>query len=309
MDRIAAMQSFVRTVERGSFAAAASGSGLTAAMVGNHVRFLEARLGAQLLNRTTRRHGLTELGRGYFERCRSILAEIDAAEASAAEARAVPRGLLRVTAPMVFGATLLPRALAEYLRLHPEVEVDLVLQDRRADLLADGLDAAIRVGRLPDSGLIARALAPFRFVVCAAPAYLADHPAPTAPADLARHQCLDFSQGAEPGAWRFDAPGGGVAVPVRGRLRINSGQALRVAALEGIGIALVPEVLVADDLAAGRLVQVLGGHPVPALPVHLLTPPERHPTPKLRSFVAFMGRRLGGAAAAAPKRRRAPPPA
>lgn len=180
------------------------------------------------------------------------------------------------------------------------------------DLLEDGVDAAIRVGHLPDSGLIARGLAAFRFVVCAAPAYLADHAAPKAPADLAGHQCLDFSQGADPGVWRFGAPSGadrGGAVPVAGRLRINSGQALRVAALEGIGIALLPEVLVADDLAAGRLVRVLADHPVPALPVHLLTPPERHPTPKLRSFVALVARRLGASAAAAPKRRRPAPPA
>ena len=172
MDRIAAMQSFVRTIEKGSFAAAAVGSGLSATMVGNHVRFLEARLGAALLNRTTRRQGLTEVGRAYYERCRRILAEIEAADTLADEAQALPRGLLRVTAPMALGATFLPRLVVDYMRLHPQVQVDLMLQDRRVDLLEDEVDVAIRAGALPDSGLIARALAPLQLVVCAAPAYL-----------------------------------------------------------------------------------------------------------------------------------------
>lgn len=301
MDRIAAMQSFVRTVERGSFAAAAAGTGLSATMVGNHVRFLEARLGARLLNRNTRRQGLTELGRGYYERCRRILGEIEAAEASAAEARAVPRGLLRLTAPVVVGTAVLPRLLAEYLRLHPQVQVDLVLQDRRVDLLEEGLDAAIRAGSLPDSGLVARALAPLRFVACASPAYLAARGTPETPTGLARHECLDFSQGSGAGVWRFAGPEGAVAVAVGGRLLVNSGPAIRAAALEGIGIALLPEVLAADDLAAGRLVRLFPDHAAPTLPLHLLTPPDRHPTPKLRSFVDFVARRLGKEARRPPR--------
>ncbi|MBD0272956.1 MAG: LysR family transcriptional regulator [Acetobacteraceae bacterium] len=301
MDRIAAMQSFVRTVERGSFAAAAAGTGLSATMVGNHVRFLEARLGARLLNRTTRRQGLTEVGRAYYERCRQILAEIEAAEARAAEAQAAPRGLLRVTAPVVVGTTVLPRLLAEYLRLHPQVRVDLVLQDRRVDLLEEGLDAAIRAGSLPDSGLIARALAPLQLVVCAAPAYLAARGAPGTPADLAAHECLPFAHAAEPGAWRFTGPEGPVAVAVGGKLLANNSHAIRVAALEGIGVAMLPDVLVADDLAGGRLVRLLPDHAAPSLPLHLLTLPDRHPTPQLRSFVEGAAQRLGPAAARRPR--------
>lgn len=295
MDRLAAMQSFVRTVERGSFAAAATGTGLSATMIGNHVRFLEARLGALLLHRTTRRQSLTELGRAYYERCRGILLDIEAAEAFADAVQAVPRGLLRMTAPVVLGTTVLPRLLAEYLRVHPQVQVDLILQDRRVDLLEDGLDAAIRAGRLPDSGLIARVLAPLQMVVCAAPAYLAARGAPETPADLAAHDCLDFAHAAEPGMWRFAGSGGEVAVAVNGSLRINSGQALRVAALEGAGVSLLPEVLVAGDLAEGRLVLLLADHPAPSLKLHLLTLPDRHPTPKLRSFVEFITERLGTA--------------
>lgn len=296
MDRIAAMQSFVRTVERGSFAAAASGSGLSATMVGNHVRFLEARLGALLLNRTTRRQSVTELGRTYYERCRGILLEIEAAEAFADAVQAAPRGLLRVTAPVVLGTTVLPGLLAEYLRLHPQVQVDLVLQDRRVDLLEDGLDAAIRGGKLPDSGLIARALAPLQLVVCAAPAYLAVHGTPGTPADLAKHDCLDFAHAAEPGVWRFTGAEGDLAVAVSGKLLVNSSQALRLAALEGIGIGMLPDILVAGDFAEGRLVRVLAGYAAPSLPLHLLTLPDRHPTPKLRSFVQFITGRLGATA-------------
>ena len=280
MDRVAAMESFVRTVERGSFAAAAAGRGLSATMVGNHVRFLEHRLGALLLHRTTRQQSVTEFGRGYYERCRAILAEIEAAEAAAETIQAVPRGLLRVTAPVAVGTTVLPSLLAGYLRRCPEVTVDLVLQDHRVDLLADELDVAIRAGALPDSSMIARALPPLQLVVCAAPAYLAAHGTPGSPADLAAHNCLDFAHAAEPLLWRL----GDAAIGVSGNLRINSGPALRAAALEGIGIVMQPDLVVADDLAAGRLVRLLADHAAPTLKLHLLTL-QRRATPKLRSFI------------------------
>ena len=285
MDRVAAMESFVRTVERGSFAAAAAGRGLSATMVGNHVRFLEHRLGALLLNRTTRQQSVTEFGRAYFERCRAILAEIEAAERVAEAMQAVPRGLLRVTAPVAVGTTVLPSLLAGYLRRCPEVTVDLVLQDHRLDLLADELDVAIRAGTLPDSSMIARALPPLQLVVCAAPAYLAAHGTPGSPADLAAHNCLDFTHAAEPLLWRFRNAGGDAAIGVSGNLRINSGPALRAAALEGIGIVMQPDLVVAGDLAAGRLVRLLADHAAPTLKLHLLTLPNRRPTRKLRSFI------------------------
>ena len=271
MDRLAAMESFVRTVERGSFAAAAAGRGLSAPMVGNRERLLEARLGASLLNRTTRQQSLTEFGRLYFERCRAILMEIDAAEGEAGAIQAVPRGLLRITAPVTLGTTLLPRLLAGYLRRHPEVKVDLVLQDHRLDLVADEVDVAIRAGLLPDSSLIARALPPLQLVVCAAPAYVATYGAPQNPSELASHNCLDFAYAAEPRRWRFTGGDGEAAVGVGGNLRINSGQALRAAALEGIGVVMQPDILVADDLAAGRLVRLLDRYALPTLPLHLLT--------------------------------------
>ena len=210
--------------------------------------------------------------------------------------RVAPRGLLRITAPVALGTSVLPRLMAEYLRQQPEVEVELALNDRVVDLVEEGFEAAIRVGALSDSGLIARPLAPYLVVLCAAPHYLERSGIPQVPADLADHNCLDFTLSSLHGAWRF---GSGQTVAPRGRLRANSGQALRAAALEGVGIVLLPEVLVAEDLAAGRLTCLLPHHAPAGQPLHLLTLPDRRPTPKLRSFVTFIVARLGTASPAA----------
>ncbi len=292
MDRLVAMQSFVRTVERGSFAAAAAASSLSPAMVGNHVRFLEARLGVPLLQRNTRRQSITEFGRSYYERCRAILLEIEAAEASAGAMLAEPRGLLRITAPLSLGTTVLPAIVTAYMRRYQKVRVDVVLGDQRLDLLTDGLDAAIRVGTLPDSGLIARALPPMRLVVCASPAYLATHGAPGTAAELATHECLDFFH-AEPSLWRLRGPDGDAAVSVTGRLRINNGQALRATALEGAGIIMAPVAVVAGDLASGRLIRCLADHAAPSLPLHVVTLPDTNAVPKLRGFIDMLTVGLG----------------
>ncbi len=288
MDRLQAMESYVRTVERGSFAAAAADRGLSPSMVGNHVRFLEARLGALLLNRTTRQQSVTEFGRAYYEQCRRILLDIEVAEKAADLMQTAPRGLLRVTAPMSVGTTVMPGVVAAYLRRHPEVQVEMVLQDHRLDLLADELDVAIRAGTLPDSGLIARVLPPLRLVACASPSYLRSHGHPRTPTELERHNCLDFPHAGEPRIWRFAGPEGDVAIEVGGTLRVNNGQALRAAALEDLGVILQPEIVVAGDIASGRLIRLLADHAAPALPLHLLTLPNRHPSPKLRSFVDVM---------------------
>ena len=285
MDRLMAMESYVRTVERGSFAAAAADRGLSPSMVGNHVRFLEARLGALLLNRTTRQQSVTEFGRAYYEQCRRILLDIESAERAADLMRSTPRGLLRVTTSMTLGTTIMPGIIAAYLRRYAEVQVELVLQDHRLDLLADELDVAIRAGTLPDSGLISRALPPLRLVACASPAYLLSHGHPRTPADLQTHNCLDFTYAGEPRVWRFVGPQGNVAIPVGGTLRVNNGQALRAAALQHLGVILQPEVLLADDIASGRLIHLLADQAAPSLPLHLLTLPDRHPSPKLRNFI------------------------
>ncbi len=284
MDRLTAMRSFVCTVERGTFAGAAAASGLSPAMVGNHVRYLEDRLGTPLLHRSTRRQSLTEVGHGYYERCRAILLDVEAADASAGVALSAPRGLLRVTAPLAIGTTVLPRIVAAYLQRYAEVHVDLVLNDSRLDLMTERLDVAIRVGPLADSGLVVRALPTLGLILCASPAYLDSRGAPRVATDLEDHECLDFFMEG-PHRWQLKGPHGDVVVPVGGRLRINSGQALRVAALEGLGIVMPPAPFIADDLAAGRLVRLLPDHLAPVLPMHVLTLPDASSVPKVRRFI------------------------
>jgi DNA-binding transcriptional LysR family regulator len=220
MDRFSSMAIFARVVERGSFTAAAEGLDMTPTMVGNHIRELERRLNGRLLNRTTRRQSLTELGQRYHARCLEILALVDAAELDAREMQSSPRGRLRVSCPVIYGTRVIVPALAGYLDQYPEVQVELSLGDRFVDLAEEGFDAAIRVGVLPDSGLIARPLADSPRIACASPAYLARHGHPQAPADLAQHNCLAFmfTNGAER-EWRFPRPdGNGVEhISVRGR--------------------------------------------------------------------------------------------
>jgi len=286
MDRLTSMAVFAKAVEAGSFAAAAEALGLSAPMVGKHVRFLEDRLGAQLLARTTRRQSLTEVGRAFYERCRIVLAEAEAAEALAEDLRAVPRGRLRINAPVTFGAHEFVPMVARYLRANPEVSIEVTLSDRIVDLVEEGYEAVIRVAPLPDSSLVARRLRPYRLVACAAPAYLAERGVPARPEELGGHECLGFAHWAPRGEWEFrDADGVISRVQIGGRVSINSGEALRSAALEGLGIILQPEGLLCDDIAAGRLVRVLPGYTPPSRPMHILFAPDRRPTPKLRSFI------------------------
>ncbi|WP_201775754.1 LysR family transcriptional regulator [Chromobacterium subtsugae] len=285
LDLCSSMAVFVQAVDKGSFTAAADACGLSATMVGKHVRALEARVGARLLNRTTRQQSLTEVGRIYYQHCRQLLADIAVADGCADALRAAPRGLLKIHAPVSFGSLRLAPALAVYLRRHPEVEVDLTLADRMVDLVEEGYEAAVRIGELTDSSLVARPLQPYRMWLCAAPAYLAERGAPSEPAQLAGHDCLGFAYWRHKNRWRF---GSGENVAVRGRFTANNGQALRTAALAGLGIVMQPEALLADDVAAGRLLRLLPDHPLPSRPMHLLYPTDRRPTPKLASFIDFM---------------------
>lgn len=293
MDRLTSMAMFVRVVEKRSLAAAAREAGISATMIGNHVRGLEERLGGRLLHRTTRQQSLTELGRIYYERCRQILADVEATESCVTGMRGGPRGLLRINAPVSFGSHRLTPALVEYLHLYPEVTIDLNLNDRVVDLVEEGYEVVFRIGVLADSNLIARRLAPYQMAICAAPAYLKRHGTPLIPADLAKHNCLGFTCSSLRNEWRLDTlPGTGV-VRVAGRLQVNNGQALRIAALSGFGIIMQPEALLADDLADGRLVRLLPEHEPPAAPMHLIYMPDRRLTPKLRSIIDFTIERFG----------------
>lgn len=297
MDRLQRMGTFVLVAELGSFAAAAERTGLSPAMVGNHVRYLEARLGARLLHRTTRRQALTPIGRSYYDRCQAILRDVSDAEAAATESQAAPRGLLRVTAPVTLGITVLNGIVVDYLQQHPDVELELTLSDGVQDLLAGGFEVAIRVGEVTDPGVVARRLEPYRLTLCASPAYLRRHGTPAAPPDLGTHSCLDFTHSALRGRWTF--VDGTVVVP-RGRLRANSGETLRRAALKGLGIIFAPALLVHEDVAAGRLTPILEAFAPKARPMHLLTLADRRSPATVRTFAQFVLGRLGPPAARRP---------
>ncbi|AAQ58791.1 DNA-binding transcriptional regulator, LysR family [Chromobacterium violaceum] len=292
MDRLLSMELFVAVVEKGSFTAAADAHRLSQPMVGKHIAALEQRLGGKLLVRTTRRQQLTELGQHYYQRCRAILAELAAAEDAAALLRAQPRGVLRVNASITFGTLRLAPLLAEFMARWPDIGVELELSDQLADLVADGYDAVFRIGRLADSGMVARRLRPYRMMIAASPAYLAARGTPATPADLADHDCLGFSRWRRDDGWEALAQLHGVRMRAS-RFQCNQGQALRQLALSGAGIALQAEALLAEDVAAGRLVSLLDGYLPDPKPMHLIYPADRQPLPKLRVFVDFIVERLG----------------
>ncbi|MGY5779830.1 LysR family transcriptional regulator [Rhizobium sp. LEGMi135b] len=293
MDRFSSMGIFVKAVELGSFSAVADALNMSPQLVGKHVQFLEQHLGVRLLNRTTRRQHLTEVGSQFYERCRNILAEVESAEALAAETRAVPRGKLRVNAPVTFGIHALAPKLPKYLSAHPEVSIDLSLTNRMVDLIDEGYDTVFRIGDLAGSGLIARRLDPYRLVACAAPSYLQSHGAPSRPDDLRNHECLIFSHTMLRTHWDFEGPEGSVSIPISGRLMIDNGEALLNAALAGLGIVLQSFELIQSSLETGALVPILPGYSVPTRPLHILYAPDRRVTPKLRSFLDFVSAEFG----------------
>lgn len=289
-DRLGEMTVFLSAAETGSFAAAARDLGLSPQMVGKRVAAIEQRLGARLINRSTRHQSLTEAGHLYREGCRRTLAELQAAEAEVAAQATRPHGLLRVTAPVAFGTLRLVPDATRFLADNPEIRMDVELTDRRVDPVAEGFDAAIRIGDEPDSGLIGRALAPYRLVACAAPAYIARRGMPLHPDDLREHECLGYTFAAHPGPslWRFPPEQRSEQVAVEARLVVNDSRALIEAALDGFGIALAAETLVEDHLAAGRLVRVLADHEGPVRPMRLLYAARSAQPLKLRAFIAWV---------------------
>ena len=293
LDRVTGMQVFVRVAALGSLSAAARSLNLSQTMVTKHVAALEDRLGIKLLHRSTRRLTLTEGGRNYLAACERILAEIEEAEASASLDRIEPRGSLRLNVPLSFGLRHIAPALPSFNWLHPAVSFDLGLADRYVDLIEEGWDLAIRIGRLKDSSLVARRLAVCRTVVCAAPSYLKEHGTPQSLDDLARHNCLGYTLPSAIGAnrWTF-GPDGEIVVPVQGNLRANNGDALLAASLAGQGLIYQPTFIVGDSLRDGSLVRVLGGYPTYEPGIHAVLPSGRQAPAKVRAFIEFLARRF-----------------
>jgi DNA-binding transcriptional LysR family regulator len=294
MDRLDDMLAFLRVVDTRSFTGAADKLGVSKSAVSRRMTDLENRLGARLLNRTTRSLSVTEVGQAFYERCSRIVADVEEAERAVADLHAEPRGTLKINAPMSFGMIHLAPAIAEFLRRHPGLEIDMDLNDRYVDLIEDGYDVAIRIGRLRDSSLVARRLAVNRNVVVGTPAYFRAHGRPAHPDDLARHNCLLYTNASPPDQWHFTVAGKPCAVKVSGTLRVNNGDVLREAALAGQGLAMLPTFLLGEQIARGQLDMVLTEFAKnDSGAVHAVYPHSRHLSPKVRVFVDFLAGRFG----------------
>jgi|HubBroStandDraft_1064217.scaffolds.fasta_scaffold00055_70 DNA-binding transcriptional LysR family regulator len=293
MGKLEEMQAFVRTAEFQSFTAAARRLGLSKSMVSQRVADLELRLGVRLLNRTTRRLSLTEAGQGFLEGCARALREVEEAEEAASRHGSALRGTLRLAAPSSFALLHLRPALLDFMTAHPQLDIDLDMDDRIVDLIQGGFDMAVRIGRLPDSSLIARRLAPSRIIACASPAYLAERGRPEHPAQLSSHECLRYAGTTRGDHWSFRIDGQWVAIAVAGRLQANNGDILLSAAIAGHGIALLPSFIVGAALERGELCCLLSGFPAADGAIHAVYPPARLVPQRVRAFTDFLAERIG----------------
>ena len=289
MDRLVAMEAFVRVADAGSFSAAARHWGRSKSVVSKYVNALEAHLGVQLLRRTTRSLSLTEAGRAYRERCTNVLGEIQALEASLREGIAAPRGPLRVTAPPGFASHYLEVLTKDFLARFPEVTIDLDLTHRMVDLVEENVDVAIRVTDPRDSSLVARRLAPAPILAVAAPAYLRRRGTPKNPADLRDHDCLVDTNFRDQQRWRFQTGHEGKAktetITVSGPLRVNNPDAVCEMAEAGLGIGLVPQFVASDALQAGRLREVLNGRVAFHWSILAVYPRRRYLPLRVRAYI------------------------
>ena len=295
LDRVTGMQVFTRVAALGSLSAAARALGMSQTMATKHLAAVEERLGVKLLHRTTRRLTLTEAGRHYLDAAERILAELEDAEAAVSAERLEARGTLRANVPVSFGIREIAPLLPEFTRSYPSVTVDLGLNDRVVDLIEEGWDMAVRIGRVAESTMIVRKLAPCRAALCAAPAYLAERGTPRRVSDLKDHNCLGYTLSRALGSdrWSFGIDGA-VTMPVSGNLRVNNGDALVAAAIAGQGLIYQPTFLVNGEIRAGRLVSVTLDHPaIEVAGVFALYPADRRPPAKVRTFIDFLARRFG----------------
>lgn len=292
-DRLSGLSAFVRAADLGSFVAAGRTLGLSASAVGKAVTKLERQLGVRLFQRSTRSLGLTEEGRLFHERCRRILDDLDDAQAALARTKEAPRGRLKVSTPIVAYHLLLP-ILPDFLARYPEVELDLDFNDRIVDLVEEGVDVAIRSGDLPDSRLMARTLRPFRLLLCAAPSYLDRYGVPATPRDLDGHRAIRFrfpNSGKLQG-WPLTLPAGEPELRLRSVITCNNMEALRGAAVRGLGIGCMPDFLARESLASGALRTLLDQDIDGPAQFSVIWPSSRHLSPKIRVFVDFLGARL-----------------
>lgn len=292
LDDLGLILVFVRVVDGRSFSGAARALGTTTSAISKRVARLEERLGTRLLTRTTRHVMLTEAGSVLYERGQRVLAEIESAEIEVSRHGKEPRGLLRVNVPVVFGERVVAPLIADLCAKHPDLRIDLSLNDRFVDVVREGWDVVVRIGKLGDSSLMARKLGASSGVIVASPAYLAARGEPKTLDELVTHDCIRYSLLAAANEWRFRLPNGRErVVPVSGRLSVDHGGAARAAAVAGVGLAVLPRFIVAADLATGALREVLGTPSLGELPIHAVWPAGRA-SPKVTAFVEFFATRL-----------------
>jgi DNA-binding transcriptional LysR family regulator len=288
MDRFASITAFVRVAESGGFSAAGRRLNLSKATVSDQVQALENALGVRLLNRTTRRVSLTEIGRSYYERCVQILHDLEEADETAGVQQANPRGQLRVYCHQGISHFVAP-VIVDFLVRYPEASVDLRTGHAMIDLVEEAFDLAITAQPPPDASLVRRRLATLSLIVCGAPAYLEKHPAPQSPADLARHNCLRYPYAPFADGWHFlDADGNPVVARISGSLISSSPDTMRAAAMAGIGLVLTAPFMIGDLLASGALLPLLPAYRTQELEINALYPHRRHLSAKVRAFIDML---------------------
>jgi DNA-binding transcriptional LysR family regulator len=292
MDRLQAVTAFTRVVESGSFARAAERLDVSVSSVSRLVSDLEAHLDARLLNRTTRRLSLTESGRAFYERCIQLLADLEEAEESASAGTARPRGTLRITCGTTFGIRHLAPAIAEFVVRHPQMRFDVELSDRAVDLVDEGFDAALRIGKIGSQQLVGRKIGETHLVCCASPAYLERHGVPQKPEDLVTHACLSYEYSPQKNVWPFrDASGTDRSVRIDGPVHANNGRFLVAMAVAGVAITVEPDFIVGPEVRAGRLVPLLRGFEAAPANMYVAYPSRRHLSAKVRAFADFLAAR------------------
>ncbi len=294
MDKLTSMTVFVRVARAGSFASGARDLGISRAMATKHIMQLENNLGIRLFNRTTRSLSLTEVGAAYLERCQQVLMDVDEMEAAVTHMQSGARGILKISAPPVIGATHIAAAIAEFLKLHDEVTVDLILQSHLADVVDDGIDLAIYLGNLQDTSLVARKLASSPLVVCGSPDYFKKYGTPEKPEDLQNHSCL-VNWAIDPrDHWQFNSAEGSKLIKISGRIQSNVADAIRIAAINDLGVVMLPKYIVGRDIQKGRLQVVLKNYTRLPLDVHAVYPHRRYLSAKVRMFLDFLQAWLPG---------------
>jgi DNA-binding transcriptional LysR family regulator len=295
MDKLECIRTFVRVAQSGSLTNAANQLGISRSMVTKQLKFLEDGLGVRLLHRTTRALSLTDIGETYLERCTHVLDDLDDAEQQATNATIIPRGTLNVAAPPSYGVLHVAPAVAEFIRRYPDVDVSLTLSDHTLDMAGQGIDVALRLGEMQDSGLIAHTLSHVRTLVCGAPDYFKRHGRPLHPNDLLKHNCLRWRSGPfHQDVWQFKSGKETIEVVVTGNLESNVADVPRAAAREGLGLILQAAYMVSNELRSGQLEAVLSDYATPSIAVHVVYLNRRHLPAKVRSFVEFLKERFEG---------------